>query len=193
MVLTFTSSISVAEGGAAEMRTVLAGAIGCNLAWGIVDAAMYLIAAFAERARGLATLRALRGGSGHDAGQRLLREALPPMVVAVLTPLDVETMRQRLTRMPEPSALASLNRADFLGAAGVFLLVFLSTFPVVVPFLVIREVTVALRASNAVGIVMMFAAGWSLGRFAGRSGWRTGLGMVALGIALVGVTMALGG
>ena len=52
MVLTFTGSISVAEGGATETRTVLAAAIGCNLAWGIVDAAMYLMANFAEsRAR----------------------------------------------------------------------------------------------------------------------------------------------
>ena len=80
-----------------------------------------------------------------------------------------------------------------LGAAGVFLLVFLSTFPVVIPFFVVREVAFALRASNAIAIVMMFATGWSLGRYAGRSGWRTGLGMVALGIALVGITMALGG
>ena len=60
MVLTFTGSISVAEGAATETRTVLAAAIGCNLAWGIVDAAMYLLANFATRARGLAVLQALR-------------------------------------------------------------------------------------------------------------------------------------
>ena len=193
MVLTFTGSVSLAEGGAAETRTMLAGAIGCNLAWGIVDAAMYLMANFTERARDLATLRAIRRSRQHDAGHRLLLDALPPVVAAVLTPIEVETMRDRLTRLPEPVALVSLNRADFLGAAGVFLLVFLSTFPVVIPFFVVREVAFALRASNAIAIVMMFATGWSLGRYAGRSGWRTGLGMVALGIALVGITMALGG
>ncbi len=43
-----------------ETRTVLAGAIGCNLAWGIVDATMYLITTFTERARGLVTLRIIR-------------------------------------------------------------------------------------------------------------------------------------
>ena len=102
-------------------------------------------------------------------------------------------MRERLIRLPEPSALVSLNRADFVGAAGVFLLVFLSTFPVVIPFFVVRDVALALRASNAVAIVMLFVTGWSLGRYAGRPGWRTGLGMVAVGIVLVGITMALGG
>jgi len=40
---------------------------------------------------------------------------------------------------------------------------------------------------------MMFATGWSLGRYTGRSGWRTGLAMVTLGIVLVGITVALGG
>jgi hypothetical protein len=193
MVLTFTSSISVAEGGAAETRTVLAAAIGCNLAWGIVDSAMYLMTNFTERARGLAMLRALRRGSGYDAGYGLLLGALPPLVAAVLTPIEVESMRERLIRIPEASARGALNRTDFLGAAGVFLLVVLSTFPVVVPFLVIREVALALRVSNAVAIVMMFATGWSLGRYTGRSGWRTGSSMVALGIVLVGITMALGG
>jgi VIT1/CCC1 family predicted Fe2+/Mn2+ transporter len=158
-----------------------------------VDAAMYLMSNFARRARGLATIRAISRSSDHDAGQRLFLDALPPVVAAVLTPGEVETMRERVTRLRDPSALVSLNRTDFLGATGVFLLVFLSTFPVVIPFLVVGEVTLALRASNAVAIAMMFATGWSLGRYAGRSGWRTGLGLVALGFVLVGIAMALGG
>jgi VIT1/CCC1 family predicted Fe2+/Mn2+ transporter len=193
MVLTFTSSISIAEGSAADTRTLLAGAIGCNLAWGIVDAAMYLMANLSARARGLATVRAIRGGCGDEVGNVLLLDALPPVVASVLTPVDIETMRQRLAGLPEPSRLVPLNRADYRGAAAVFLLVFFSTFPIVIPFLVIQNVAVALRASNAVAIIMMFAAGWSLGRYSGRSGWRAGLAMVALGIVLVGITVALGG
>ena len=38
MVLTFTGSLSVAEAGHSEVRTMLVGALGCNLAWGIIDA-----------------------------------------------------------------------------------------------------------------------------------------------------------
>ena len=51
MVLTFTGSIRVADAGREDLRAVLAGAIGCNLAWGLVDAAMYLMATFMARAR----------------------------------------------------------------------------------------------------------------------------------------------
>ena len=193
MVLTFTGSISVAEGGATDTRSVLAAAIGCNLAWGIVDAAMFLMANFTERARGLATLNAIRHSREHGAAHRLLLDALPPVVSSVLTPTEVEMMRERLTTLPEPSAFVSLTRADFVGAAGVLLLVFVSTFPIVIPFFVVGDVAVALRASNAVAIVMLFITGWSLGRYAGRPGWRTGFGMVTVGIVLVGITVALGG
>jgi len=193
MVLTFTGSISVAEGSAAENRTVLAAAVGCNLAWGIVDAAMYLMATFAERARSLATLRAIRHTPSFDRAHRMIVDALPPVVSMVMTPLDLEMLRVRLSQQPESVAAVSLSRTDFAGAAGVFLMVFLSTFPVVIPFLILHETHQALRASNAIAIVMLFLTGWSLGRHTGRRAWLTGLGMVMVGVVLVAVTVALGG
>ena len=41
MVLTFTGSLSAAESGEAEVRAMLVGAIGCNLAWALIDVIMY--------------------------------------------------------------------------------------------------------------------------------------------------------
>ena len=43
MVLTFTGSLSVAEADRAEVRTMLIGALGCNLAWGIIDGVLYVM------------------------------------------------------------------------------------------------------------------------------------------------------
>ena len=34
MVLTFTGSLSIADAGANDVRVMLIGALGCNLAWG---------------------------------------------------------------------------------------------------------------------------------------------------------------
>ena len=42
MVLTFTGSLSLAEKGRGAVRTMLIGALGCNLAWGIIDGIMIL-------------------------------------------------------------------------------------------------------------------------------------------------------
>ncbi len=42
MVLTFTGSLSVAKAGRDDIRTMLIGALGCNIAWGIIDGVLYL-------------------------------------------------------------------------------------------------------------------------------------------------------
>ncbi len=86
-----------------------------------------------------------------------------------------------------------LAKDDWLGALAVFLLVFLSTFPLVIPFLVFRNVHVALRVSNAIALVMLFLAGYEVAKHAGYHPWRAGLSMVLLGVVLVGITIVLGG
>jgi hypothetical protein len=193
MVLTFTGSIRVAEAGQEDLRTVLQGAIGCSLAWGVVDAAMYVMAAFMTRARLVGTLKAIRRTSTPETAHRLIVGLLPSELSSVLTSSEVETLRQRLNQQDLSSTAAALTRADLLGALSVFLLVFLSMVPVVVPLVVVREPRLAMGLSNGVAVLMLFVAGWSLGRHAGRPAWRTGLGMVAIGVVLVAVTMALGG
>src|SRR5262245_49019748 len=59
MALTFTCSIGVASRGPAEIRELLIAAISCNLAWGIVDATMYLIGVLAQKSRSKAVLDAI--------------------------------------------------------------------------------------------------------------------------------------
>jgi VIT1/CCC1 family predicted Fe2+/Mn2+ transporter len=192
MVLTFTGSVRVAEPGE-EVQALLWGAIGCNLAWGIVDAVMYLLSAFMTRARALRMLRAVRDAKQPDAARRLVVAALPEPVADVLTPSEIDGLHQRLKAESEPAAVVRLGRRDIQAAIGVFLIVFMSTMPVVIPFVVIDDTKSALLASNAVALAMLFLAGWSLGTYAGRPGWRTGTGMVAVGLTLVATTMALGG
>jgi len=193
MVLTFTGSLSAAESGHAQVRTMLIGAIGCNLAWGIIDAILYLLNALGDRGRDLITLRRVRSAARPDEAHRLIAGSLPPVVAATLRTEELERIRQGLAAMPEPPARAGLRKDDLRGAVGVFLLVFVSTFPVVIPFLVVSDPMRALRISNAIAIVLLFAGGWALAKSSGHSPWRMGLSMVAIGAGLVALTMALGG
>ena len=193
MVLTFTGSLSVATAGHAEVREMLVGALGCNLAWGVIDALLHLLGTLAERAHGLATFRAVRAAADAREGQRLVAEALPPVVASVMDPSQLESVRQQLARVPEPSGPARLGKDDWLAALGIFLLVFTSTLPVVVPFLLVHDAHRALRVSNAVAVTMLFFCGYATGRLTRYHPWGTGVGMVLLGGALVAMTMALGG
>ena len=43
MVLTFTVTLNAAEAGRPDVRAMLIGALGCNFAWGVIDAVMFLM------------------------------------------------------------------------------------------------------------------------------------------------------
>ena len=193
MVLSFTGSLSVAGAGRDDVRAMLIGALGCNLAWGIIDAVFYLMGSLAAKSRDLMTFRAVRQTTDPQRAQVLIAEALPSVVASVLKPEELEAMRLRLTQLPEPPARARLHKDDWLGAAGVFVLVFLSTFPVVIPFIVMQNAGPALRVSNAIAVVLLFGAGYAFGRLTGRRPVWVGIVMVVLGAVLVGITVALGG
>lgn len=193
MVLTFTGALSVAEAGRADVREMLIGALGCNIAWGLIDAVFYLMACLADRGRSLATFLAVRRATDPGEAQRLIAGALPPLVAGVMEPAELGALHQRLKKLPDPPRVARLGREDWLGALGVFLLVFLSTLPVVIPFVFMHEIAPALRLSNIIAITMLAGAGVAFGRITGRNPWAVGIGMVVFGILLVALTIRLGG
>jgi VIT1/CCC1 family predicted Fe2+/Mn2+ transporter len=96
-------------------------------------------------------------------------------------------------QLPEPPAHAQLDKADWRAAIGTFMLVFLSTFPVAIPFIVFQQAFTAMRVSNAIAVILLFAVGFAYGRITGRHPWRVGVGMVVLGSFVVAGTIALGG
>ena len=193
MVLTFTGSLSVAEAGRDDVRIMLIGALGCNIAWGLIDGVLYLMGCLAEKGSNLATLRAVRGATDPQKAQRLIADALPGPVATVVKPEELEQLRTRLNALPEPAERASLDKKDWTGAFAVFLVVFLSTFPVAIPFIFIHKAMLAMRVSNAIAVGMLFLAGAAYGRCIGRSPGLIGACMVGLGVVLVAITMALGG
>lgn len=193
MALTLTGTLSVATAGHGEVRTLLFGVLGCNFAWGIVDAVMYLMSTFSARGHNAITVRKVRGAKSPEAAYDLIADAIPPLVASILKTDDLEKIRQGLLRMDDLPKGAAFEREDWLGALGVFLLVFISTFPVVVPFLVVSNVRLALRLSNLVALVMLFLTGNVLARHGGLNPIRTGLAVMALGVVLVAIAIALGG
>jgi hypothetical protein len=192
MVLTFTGSLSVYQAGREDVRAMLVGALGCNLAWGLIDGVFYLMGCLAEKSRELSTFRAVREAADPERAQRLIADSLP-VVGSLLEPAELEAVRLRLKQLPERPGPARLDEDDWRGALGVFLLVFLSTFPVTIPFIVMRDPVPALRVSNATAVALLFVAGYAFGRLTGRRPVWMGSAMVVLGSVLVGVTIALGG
>src|SRR5689334_12300821 len=109
MAVTIVGSVSVASAGRAEVRTVLSAALGCNLAWGLVDAVMYLVRTLTERTRNRSLAKLVRGANDARAHE-LIESSLPAHVAALTGPAEVESMRRRLLALPD--AAGGLRRED---------------------------------------------------------------------------------
>lgn len=193
MVLTFTGSLSVATADRSEVRVMLIGALGCNLAWGIIDGVLYLMNCLADKGRSLKIYRAVREATDPQKAAKLIASALPPLLASVLQPAEFASLQERLKQLPEPPGRVRLDKQDWWGALAVFLLVFLTTLPVALPFVFMHQAHHAMRVSNLIAVLMLFLTGVTYGRCVGRAPWGFGVGMVVLGLVLVGLTMALGG
>ncbi|MEW9837863.1 VIT1/CCC1 transporter family protein [Mesorhizobium sp. ZMM04-4] len=192
MVLTFTLSIGVTETGQDDVRAVLFGALGCNLAWGIIDAVMYVMGVRGERSLGAFAIDAIRSEQDPVAARALIADHLPPAILPALQDADLERIRVHLALPSESIPRPGRLREDALAAVGVFLLVFLCVFPVVLPFVFFEDVALAIRTSNVIAVLLLFFTGFTFGLSIGKP-WRTGTLMVAIGVAMVAVAMALGG
>jgi hypothetical protein len=193
MVLTATGTLSVVNAGNPEIKTMILGALGCNLAWGIIDGGLYLLGRIEDHGRNLKTLRGVKQAAEPDAVRHVIADALPEPIAASLAPEDLDLIARKLSELPESPKRLGIAAEDWVGAAAVCLWVFFSTIPVVVPFLFVSDVRLALRISNIVAIALLFVCGYAFGRSSGLSPWLTGLIMVFVGMVLSGIAIALGG
>ena len=191
MVLTFTGTLSVATAGREDVRVMLAAAIGCNAAWGFVDAVMYVLRNVVARGRQASFMRQMQASPTPQARAQIAAELGP--VAGALDAAQLDHIHTWMRAQPVPPRRVTVVGQDLRGALGVFLLVFGSTFPVVLPFLFVDDLHTAMRLSGAVAIVMLFGCGYAWGRFAG--GWplRAGALMVVTGAIIQAVVIALGG
>lgn len=74
MLLTFTCSFSVAGAGREEVRELVIGALGCNLAWGLIDAAFYLMGSFSMLSQRILKLKALRQAASQAEANQIIAD-----------------------------------------------------------------------------------------------------------------------
>ena len=193
MALTFVGAVRVVTADDPDpARTMFATALGCNLAWGLVDAIMYLVRTLTNRGKLLNLALAVRESRDRGTTVKALREALPSWGKDYIGDEELAAMGARVAAAPLPVS-PRLHLRDYTGAVGIFLIVVATTFPVALPFIVIKDVPTALLVSRILTLVMLFGGGFALGRYAGHTGWKTGLYMTVMGVFLTAAIIALGG
>src|SRR5262245_31252609 len=83
MAVTITLTLEGLTAVRIQVRTMLLAALGCNLAWGIIDASVFLMARFNQRGRNAVQLRAVRAAADIAYAHRIIADALPPALASV--------------------------------------------------------------------------------------------------------------
>jgi len=194
MVISITGTISVSSASNTnEVRNLLWAAIGCNTAWGLIDGISSLMGTRIQRARDISQWSKIKDAASQDASREIIRNNLSPLLSDLMNEAEVDHLAEKMKKLPALNVKKTLTIKDFLSAGQIFLLVFLSTFPVVLPFVFFKDVYVAMRVSNGIAILFLFASGYALGKYSGLSPFKTSLAYTVLGVFLVALTIILGG
>jgi hypothetical protein len=197
IVLTFTLAAStMSGGGAVGARAALLGAIGATAAWGIIDAVLYLMTSAFDRNRRVRLARAIMSAPDEDAALATIRGELDPYLASVTQVEDREQLYRNVRaslvhgRLPQRIGLL---RNDVLGAITVFCMALVASLPAVLPLLLIDRPWLALRVSNLLVVGLLFFAGYHWAKYVDANPWLAGFGLTAVGLALVGIAILLGG
>jgi hypothetical protein len=194
MVLSFTATTGATFEDTSPNALLIA-VLGCNIAWGIVDGTTYVLGNLMTRGSRARLVAALKASPDDAKANALVTDRIDAVLGDVLTGEQREQVRRWIVDgavrvEPEP---VKVKKEDFYTGLACFLIVFGSALPILVPFLLIERDSVALRASNAVMLAMLFAVGWRWAGFANTNRWKTGLALLGVGLVLVVITIALGG
>lgn len=196
MTLSFTLTAGFVVGeDRAAVRELLIATIGCNLAWGIIDGGLLILGRVFDRGRG-GRIRQLIGTSHDDHAAHAhiaaeLDETLEPVTSAEGRTRLYAEIREHVRR--GHGGPSGIRGDDWVAAFGVFLLVSAASVPAALPFAFIDEPWTALRVSNAVLIVMLFAIGYRWAGYTSIQPLRAAFTITAFGVAMVAAAIALGG
>jgi len=191
LVLTFTCTIRAKEN--SQAYAILVEALGCTLAWAIIDAGFYLLGCLSDRGNKLLLLRQLRRSPDQGEARRTIAKVLPPLIASRLHWEAFESLHQELMLLPEPLMRPRLTAQDWKGALGVLLFASAAILPIAIPFTFMSDARLALLVSHGIAILLLFLAGWALGRLTSEHPLRVGVGMVMFGSAMIAIALALGG
>jgi hypothetical protein len=138
MTLTFTCTLAVTAD-QLQVHAMLFGALGCNLAWGAIDAGVYVLTRINIEGRAIATVRQIREADDGNVARQILGSSLHPLLASALSKDQMELIRQNLRQMPEPPEHFNLTKRDWRAAGRLCLLCFFSTFPIALPFVFVSE------------------------------------------------------
>ncbi|GAB2178665.1 VIT1/CCC1 transporter family protein [Dongia sp. agr-C8] len=197
MTLTFTvgARFFLAKG-EFDRQDLIVGAIGCNIAWGIIDAVLYVVGNLFFRSQRAMFFRTLRETTDDKAALAAVADQFgledQPLNIADAERDELYRSILALGRRATPARI-KVTREDLVAAFIIFVLVTFTAIPCAIPFFIIADESLALRVSNGIQVALLFIGGYRWGSYTDIAPWKVGLTVAVLGIGMCMINVALGG
>jgi hypothetical protein len=170
--------------------------LGAVTAWGIIDGVLYVLAEVLARSERYRLLQYIQTSDSEEEAATAIADELD----FILEPITSDEQRHDLYHgmlaylsQAEPQAIG-LQREDVVGAVAAALLSVVAVLPSLLPLLLVPDnFALAIRISNVVSFLVIFATGYSWGIHTDTNPWKTGLLLASVCLAMVLVAMLLGG
>lgn len=203
IALTITSAVRVISGGGTpNINLMVTTSLGAGVSWGLIDAMLYILVVIFRKHR--YTRIACKITSAKDEAEALasIQRDLEDSLVGTLDAEDQKSVYRLVLHAQRRSNKAGYTRQpksipivreDVFGAVQVFFAMLLATLVVVVPLWIFEPPHVAVLASNIVAFVALFVVGFIWAKHTNIRKALFGLVLVTLGVAIVGISLVLGG
>jgi hypothetical protein len=196
MVLTFTLGARLlGPEEPTDGRELMIAALGCNIAWGVIDGFLFVLGNVYERLRVANVVDSLRTAADEPAAMAALQAELDGDLARLADAPHRDRFYASILAAARggPGARPQLLAEDLRGAVRVFFLVVLTAVPAALPFVVWDDTYLALRISNALLLVCLFVIGFFWGRHVGARPLLAGTLIASIGVVLVLIAIPLGG
>jgi VIT1/CCC1 family predicted Fe2+/Mn2+ transporter len=177
-------------------RVIIASALGCNLAWGLVDAIMYVFSGLVDRGKYMGIIAKIHQTTDENTAIAVIDRALDS---ELLDNLDTADRKQLCANLFKRLSVVEAKKArvikdDIIGAIICFFFAFSTAFLLVIPFfLPVGNLLVKIWLSRIISFAMLFVIGYAYASHTNKGKVRTAVGMVVVGVVINIVIILLGG
>jgi len=169
--------------------------LGCNVAWGVIDGAFYVLGTIFNRNRRVQFAKRLQAAANQTEALAAVKDEFDLEEEPPMRDEDKAHLHSSLLQLFQNvgTERARLRPDDWIAAALIAILVSATAIPGLILLLLMQDGFVALRLANALQVGLLFAAGYWWAHYSGGNRWWTGLAIALLGTVLVLLAVPLGG
>lgn len=197
MALTITAGARLfAEGGEFDLHRLVLATVGCNVAWGTIDAVLFVLGGLFHRSRRARFHRTLVSARDESEAMAAIQAEFgvedEPLQFRAEDRARLYDSLWTLSAHATPAG-PRLRRRDVVAALMVFVLVSAAALPGAVPLLLLANSHLALDVSNWLLVVLLFFVGHRWGRYTDVRPGCAGIIVLLLGLCMVLIAIVLGG